>query len=235
MLTTQDVQNQISSLNAKTITPVPDVIRRLAQEKSFHIYNVGPYRWIQRIGSLGTWTIQPADEKTGISVPLKVPGMVFEAVTVDIGRQEQRPWDGFDVVKDIIGIGPYKSQQQDLTRWGIFYTEGSEPTKEQINEARKQLKARYAELVQEADGFQAQGPMQLQNITAEHRRAAAVLKLERDWSKEATEMMSCPGCGEKVVPGIVIHGGRYGCGWIFDKKKAIEGGLIAADETKGGK
>lgn len=228
-ITAEEVRAQLSQLNNKKVQPIPEAVKRMAEASSFHIYNVGPYTWIQRMGSMGTWTIQPAKWEGNtfieISPALVVPGLVFETVTVDIDRQEQRPWDGREFVNDIIGVGKFKSTQQDLTRWGVFVTNGKEPSKKEIETAQSKLMERWAELVTEADGFQAQGPNALQNITAEHRRAAAAMNVERDWSKQPKPMIDCPGCGEKIMPGIAVHGGRYGCGAILDRKKAEALGL----------
>jgi hypothetical protein len=228
-LTAEQVRATIAGLNAKTITPIPKSLRDIADKTSYYIWNVGPDNWIQRMGSLGTFTIQAADPETGISPPLKIPGMVFEAVTIDVGRQEQRPWDGREVADDIIGVGRFKDKQQDLTRWGVFISAGPVPTEQEIEDANMKLLERYKELVQEADSFESQGPNQLVNITSRHRLAAKMLNVERDWCKVTRAMIDCPGCGDKILPTVAMH---RACGAIIDRKRAEELGMIEKKKTK---
>jgi hypothetical protein len=225
-LTAEQVEQQLRGLNRKNVQRVPDVMRRIAAEKSFHIYNVGPYTWLRHMGSMGAWTIQKADPETGISPALKVPALVFETVPTDMDKMEERSHDGRDFVNDLLGVGKFKTPDQDLTRWGVFFTEGTEPTEAEIEKAHLQVLDRCRDMINQADGFEAQGPNQLINITEQHRWAAKMLNVERPWSKETRAMIDCPGCGEKILPTVAVHGGRIGCGAILDRERAEELGLV---------
>lgn len=217
-------------MNAKEIDPIPEEFQELVNGHPIYIHNAGPYRWQIALGTMGEYTLLPPVNGEAVGPVVKIPYVVFETYATDMNKMAQRPWSGKKLAEDIVGIGPFKAAQQDLTRWGVFISSNEEPAKKEIEAARAKLKSRWVELVKEGDDLQAQGPMQIQNISAEHRRAAQELNLERDWSKMPTEMLNCPGCGEKVVPGIIMHAGRNGCGYVFDEKKAIAAGMIAAPE-----
>jgi hypothetical protein len=143
-LTAEQVEKQLKGLNRKSIQRVPDVMRRIAAEKAFHIYNVGPYTWLRHMGSMGAWTIQKADPETGISPVLKVPALVFETVPTDMDKMEERSHDGRQFVDDLLGVGKFKTPDQDLTRWGVFFTEGTEPTEAELEKAHLQVLERCA-------------------------------------------------------------------------------------------
>jgi hypothetical protein len=54
------------------------------------------------------------------------------------------------------------------------------------------------------------------------RRAAHELGLEREWTYQLHETSDCPGCGERVKPGVAVC---KSCGAILDREKAKALGL----------
>lgn len=189
--------------------------------KSIKIFNVGNKKWEANLGSLGTWTIQPCPEGQEYSVCTEVPGVLFDGIPTDMKRIEQRPVSGKEVVADIIGVGPFKAANQDLTQYGVFVAEGDEPTTAEIKAARTKLEQNFIALVKEADDFFAQGPLELKNIGPQHREACRALKQDRDWARGAIAMVECPGCASPVNPAAAIHAGQHGCGAVINEAKVI--------------
>jgi hypothetical protein len=225
-ITAEEARAQLVGLNQKKVDQIPEMLKKLARQTHFRIYNVGPYPWLREMGSMGTWTIQKPDPETGISPYLMVPAILFETVPEDVDKMKQVPHDGRQFVDDLLGVGRFKNESQNLVKWGVFFTEGVEPTEEQLEEAHQHVLERCRDMVAQADAYEAQGPNHLVNITEHHRWAAKQLNIERPWSKETKAMIDCPGCGEKILPTVAVHGGRNGCGAILDRKRAEELGLV---------
>ena len=55
------------------------------------------------------------------------------------------------------------------------------------------------------------------------RRAAARLGLEKEWHYQARETEECPGCGERVKPGVAVC---KSCHAILNREKALALGLV---------
>ena len=55
------------------------------------------------------------------------------------------------------------------------------------------------------------------------RRAAKHLGLEKEWFYQPRETVECPGCGEKIKPGVAVC---KTCGAILDREKAAALGLV---------
>ena len=54
------------------------------------------------------------------------------------------------------------------------------------------------------------------------RRAAANLGLDKEWYYQSRETAECPGCGERVKPGVAVC---KSCGAILNREKALALGL----------
>lgn len=217
-----EVAAQLKSLNKKKVSRIDkDLIKDVP---SIYIFNVGTKPWNVGLGSLGQFYIPAREKGQRVSRPMILPGIVEDGVATDMNSIHTRAENGRKVAEDIIGKGPFKNASQNLERFGVFITAGSEPTEAELVAAEAAVITEYKRLLAEADQLALDGDVK--SISADHRIAAAELKQERDWSKLPTQMIECPGCGDPVKPGVVMHGGRYGCGWIFDKERAAEGGLI---------
>ena len=105
--------------------------------------------------------------------------------------------------------------------FGVFVAEGDAPTDAELAGARERLAAFYRRVVATADReWERSHSYVFINDIA--RRAAKHLGAEKDWFYQPREMMECPGCGERIKPGVAVC--RV-CGAILDREKAAKLGL----------
>ena len=105
---------------------------------------------------------------------------------------------------------------------GVFVCAGDAPTEEELRGAREKLDEFYRALVAAADREWERSHSFL-FIHDLQRRAAARLGLEKEWYYQARETGECPGCGERVKPGVAVC---KSCDAILDREKALALGLI---------
>jgi hypothetical protein len=153
---------------------------------------------------------------------------------VDIGQGQEAGHDAFGhpgkwgknivaaqrIADDLVGV----HSTENLMRYGVFIIPDgrSEPSIEELNAAHERLRATCSRLTQEGDllwARKAGNP----DITDAMRRAAKWLGLERPWAYTPREMLTCPGCGERVAPNVAVH---TACGAVLNREKAIELGII---------
>ena len=108
---------------------------------------------------------------------------------------------------------------------GVFVCAGNEPTAEELRGARENLDTFYRALVAAADREWERSHSYL-FIHDLQRRAAANLGLEKEWFYRSRETAECPGCGERVKPGVAVC---KTCRAVLDRDKALALGLIPAD------
>lgn len=105
---------------------------------------------------------------------------------------------------------------------GVFVAENEIPTEQELERAREKLAAFYRRLVAGADREWERSHSYL-FINDVERRAAKYLGLEKDWFYQARETVECPGCGEKIKPGVAVC---RTCRAILDPAKAANLGLV---------
>jgi len=106
---------------------------------------------------------------------------------------------------------------------GVFVCAGDTPTEEELRRARARLEEFYRALVAAADREWERSHSFL-FINDLERRAAAHLGLEKEWFYQERETQECPGCGERVKPGVAVC---KTCNAILDREKALAPGLAA--------
>jgi hypothetical protein len=114
---------------------------------------------------------------------------------------------------------------------GVFVCAGDAPTAEELRAAQEKLDEFYRALVAAADREWERSHSFL-FIHDLQRRAAARLGVEREWHYRARETRECPGCGERVKPGVAVC---KSCGAVLDREKALALGLgqpIAPDVAR---
>jgi len=104
---------------------------------------------------------------------------------------------------------------------GVFVCSGNVPTEEELRSARTRLEDFYRALVAAADREWERSHSFL-FIHDVQRRAAGHLRLNKEWYYQARETAECPGCGERVKPGVAVC---KTCGAVLDREKAIALGL----------
>jgi hypothetical protein len=130
---------------------------------------------------------------------------------------------------DLNDLVPYRMAPKvvlNVPRWVKSGKTPSEPTQKELARANREFEAWDWEKIKEADRFWDAGPANKEegsnNIRAEHREALRRRGQTRPWDQPLQSLVDCPGCGEKVKPGIIMH---HACGYIFDMDKAIRAGM----------
>src|SRR5579862_8684162 len=105
---------------------------------------------------------------------------------------------------------------------GVFVCAGNIPTEDELQGARAKLDEFYRALVAAADREWERSHSYL-FIHDLQRRAAANLGLQKEWYYQVRETAECPGCGERVKPGVAVC---KSCHAILDREKAVELGRV---------
>ena len=105
---------------------------------------------------------------------------------------------------------------------GVFVCAGNIPTEEELRGARSRLEDFYRALVASADREWERSHSFL-FIHDVQRRAAGYLGLKKEWYYQSRETEECPGCGERVKPGVAVC---KTCHAVLDRDKALALGLI---------
>lgn len=105
---------------------------------------------------------------------------------------------------------------------GVFVCAGGAPMAEELKSAQEKLDEFYRALVSAADREWERSHSFL-FIHDLQRRAAAKLGLEKEWHYQARETEECPGCGDRVKPGVAVC---KSCHAILNREKALALGLI---------
>lgn len=141
---------------------------------------------------------------------------------VDIGfrNRVQKEVHAEDIAEDLV---------RDLP--GAFVLSGDvKPTKEQLQECRNGLIARFQAAVTDADGsWNRYHDSKL--ITESARMGVVALGLKREWLSDTTSKKQCDSCGD-FVPVTVI---KCKCGAVYDWQKAFERGMLSKDQAEFGK
>ena len=252
MATAQQVEQVLSAQNARfnnsrRIPKIPASVQKVADETCVHIYNVGPWDWVQEMG-IGTYRIPKCVEGIEFARAKPIPGIVYEYLVKDEHEYTLRTEDGDIetggstggqfVAEQVIGKGRMRMPSDNLEPYGVFI--GSQvgpdaiPTKAEIAEAKNKLAATADMFVTEADDAYRTGPKMLEEtLTDRHHWAARFRNLdhkEHPWMRRdagsIAQRQSCPLCGTTSDAGIVLC---PTCRYIFDDKKfALLKGKIAA-------
>ena len=98
----------------------------------------------------------------------------------------------------------------------FYVAAGETPSNDELRRAREKLAAFYRRLVAGADREWERSHSYL-FINDVERRAAHYLGLEKDWFYQTHETVECPGCGEKIKPGVAVC---RTCGAILDQRQS---------------
>ena len=104
---------------------------------------------------------------------------------------------------------------------GVFVCAEEIPTEDELRGAHEKLEDFYRSLVAAADREWERSHSFL-FIHDLQRRAAANLGLQKEWFYQVRETAECPGCGERLKPGVAVC---KSCHAILDREKALALGL----------
>ena len=108
--------------------------------------------------------------------------------------------------------------------FGVFVAAGELPSEEELQQAQERLAVFYRRLVAAADREWERSHSYL-FINDVERLAAKYLCVEKEWFYQPRETAECPGCGEKIKPGVAVC---KTCRAILDPAKAALLGLAPA-------
>ena len=179
----------------------------------------------------GTFPIAARGEGAAFSVTRITP----RTAVMDYGDKRSLPLaiSAREIAEDI--CREINSDAGENSFLGVFVCAGETPTAEELRSAQQRLEEFYRGLVAAADREWERSHSFL-FIHDLQRRAAAQLGLEKEWHYQARETQECPGCGERVKPGVAVC---KSCGAILDRDKAVALGLAqplpaSASEARGG-
>lgn len=203
----------------------------LPAEPKQYIFSVSEYGEMVDLGpGLPKFEIHACPEGKAYGEPCVIgPMYFFEEVKVDV--TEHTFHSGQQVVDGILKIGPGMTAAMDKRKIGWFVSATNPPSLEDVQRAVDIYTVECTRLLNEANRFAATPTQQnLNEINDTHRRAAKFLKQKVDWSKPLTRLQDCPGCGEPVKPGAIMHASPS-CGYVFDWPRAIQAGMKKLEDA----
>lgn len=167
----------------------------------------------------------PEGQEYGPALPIK-PIYFLEEAKVDV--TEHTPHTAQQIVEAILKIGPGMNAGWDRRKQGWFVSATNPPAAADIARAKEIYLMECKRLFTEGQRWAQAG--KLDEINETHRRAARVMGQKVDWDRPALAMVECPGCGENVRKGAIMHAVPY-CGFVFNWHKAIEGGMKKLEDA----
>jgi hypothetical protein len=219
MPTAEEALAHIKKHNARTRRPnVPDVLLR---GNTIKIFNIHDEAHVVSLGSLGTFLVKPCQPGQAYSEPLEIKPTYVDEYPVDMDmngiKTAYNLVEGTDVAKEIVGTAPHKDASANLTKLGVFIAAGDEPTQPELLRAKAELTKHMQHLVAQGDKIAMQGPMEANNISDSHRKAAKFLNQKREWSVVSGQLDQCEACFESINPGSAVC--RH-CGAVLDDARA---------------
>lgn len=195
------VSKEATRRNGKIVPKLPKQLEDLCTKPRYYIFNVGPWDWDRQLGGKGTKFLAKCPEGQPYGpAPLTFGVLDNETIAVDMNKMENRQEDGIEIVNAFLSRGRDCRPENNLEQWGLGVTETWPPSKNDIEEAELRLEIKFDELIRDADRFHEQ--RKYDDITEFHRLAARRRKLKKEWLNENPSLVSCPACGEAVMPNI---------------------------------
>ena len=208
------------AMNAsRTLPPTLARIRLLMKEESFPICNVGPWSYRPERASLTVFI--PAYDKQadpqhkGYAESAPMPVIFRQAKIVDENEFGWIEDDGRAVAQDLCGVGFGMHPNNSLFQYGVFIPAGSEPTAEEVAEARRKLDLCYDRLIEDARDAYDKGPAERKAVISDrHLLAARVRGLNEPWvhHQHSERSVQCEMCGKFNPAGVA----KCACGTILD-------------------
>jgi hypothetical protein len=221
----QAINSEQAALNASRFIPrTPELYREIAEQNKVFIFNVGPWAHRRDLGSAGSFFVKACPEGKPYSEPVVILGVVEEPYPINEAECKVMTETGRNLALQVLGEGPFIPRSSSFSPYGVFLSSTPEPSEEALAEAHKKLNDKYRELVKEASDAYAKGPVFAEQVISPDYHFIAARKLKKSvaecpWlanTQEPEARISCPGCGDPVKAGVVVH---KECGWIFDREK----------------
>jgi hypothetical protein len=215
-------------MNGEFTTIVNITEQSYAAHRTYGTFLIAGAAGASKIGSVSSVADGPA-KPAGLAKPYALTRITPRTAVMDYGdkRTVPLPISAWEIANDL--CREINSDAGEQSFLGVFVCAGSEPTEAELREARAKLDEFYRALVAAADREWERSHSYL-FIHDLQRRAAANLGLEKEWYYRAQEMDECPGCGDRVKPGVAKC---KSCGAILDREKAVALGLVAPGVTQG--
>jgi|SRR5208283_1223790 len=200
----------------------------LPSEPQFFIFSISEYgENVMLCAGLPNFEIKPCpeDQEYGPACPI-LSIYFFEEAKVDV--TEHTPHTGRQIADAILKVGPGMNASWDRGRVGWFVSKTDPPQQVDLDRAKEVYLKECQRLV--AEGNRYAQANQLNEINETHRRAAKYTKQKVDWDKPMHKMVTCPGCGEPVRAGAILHAVPY-CGYVFNWEAAIESGMKKLEDA----
>ena len=149
--------------------------------------------------------------------------------SMDIGDKRGLPqsFDAYSIADDIVA-------SDELNKYGVFVSDGDEPSRDELRVAQAILLRRARTLVQEGD-IKYSKPQTRAEISDLNRWAVVQLEEKREWVYQRSDeelvktvLPSCPNCGSEAK--ILDPASCWNCAFIMDAKRARQLGLLPGDE-----
>lgn len=232
----QIIRQEQRQLNTAVLPPTLKYITKQMKAETFSICNVGPWPYRLERGSLHIIVpgydaaIDP--DKKGYATSDPIPCIFPEAKLTGGGGESPLEYsmiydDGHMVALDLIGVGFGLAPQNSLIQYGVFVPEGKEPTKAEVEAAKRQLIGYQDRLIAEArqafdKSREELGRLMEADKDGRHLWAARQRGVDEAWvhHQHTQESVRCDMCGRYNPSGIA----KCQCGRIlnFDLFAKIE-------------
>ena len=214
----EDQRNLTRAVYPKTISR----LRRLMQEETLCICNVGPWAYHIDRGSITVDipAYDPKKHENGYAKSEPMPELRRETKLTGGGGDQPLEYDfveddGRQVAWDLIGVGFGLHPHNSLVQYGVFVPEGKIPTKAELDEARRNLSESYDRLIEEARDAYDKGPETRKAVISDrHLLAARAKGMHEAWvhHQHTQQSVQCAMCGKFNPEGIA----KCACGQIID-------------------
>jgi hypothetical protein len=216
-----------AEVNRRRVPPVPKSLREQDPRKfpPVYVFNVGPRRHEFPPLNKGLRVLEACPKGEPYSTPLVFRNIEMEPYDLADGAGNMA-WleeDGIDKAKALIheGRGGLSIDAEDLTWWGVFVTENEEPTKKELDGARKKVHQMLRLVYDTGSNLKLRGhvfPVNSRDPEL-YNEAAELLGQSPLFGVAEHTMGKCVFCKEPIIEGALLC--RH-CGSRQDSKEAGE-------------
>lgn len=149
------INEALVELKKVTLPYEPEEIKKLSEDLQVYIFNAGPLRFNQSMGSYGVRVIEGVPEgdvfSVGMSVsaPLIIPGLPSECYPNPVGGEMRRMYHrplkrgvspGMDFALNVMDAGFMSNPGSSLARYGVFISSSSIPDASEVQSAKSALR-----------------------------------------------------------------------------------------------